>query len=183
MNQLQPAPSMLAPQRPLAAAPGASTPTPAPAIGTTGAGMTAQQTPPISSDMQAAFTQNQQWLAEGDHTYNTQLTPQQEQQFRQWLTQQPQTDFNPSATVNDYDMRGFWKALQAGDPKATTEWNDNTKSKHYPDYWKTPYHRSFSSESQWAGKNAPRWNKKDQLVTPDGKVVFDEPAWAAKQKQ
>lgn len=75
----------------------------------------------------------------------------------------------------DYDMRGFWKALQAGDPLAQAAIDPNDQRMHYPDYWKTPYHETFSAESQWADpKKAPSWNDKDQLVMPDGTVIFDD---------
>ena len=79
-------------------------------------------------------------------------------------------------------MRGFYKAMLAGNSMATSAVNPNDQKLHYPDYWKTPYHKSFSNESQWADPaKAPRWNEKDQLVMPDGTVVFDERAPKAGQ--
>lgn len=131
--------------------------------------------PQVSPDMQQQFDKNQQYLAQGDHTYNTQLSPQEETQFRQWL-EANKVPFDPNALVSDYDMRGFWKALQANDPKAKSAIDPNDKQLHYPDYWKTPYHQTFSSESQWAGKSAPKWNAQDQLIAPDGSVLFDDRA-------
>ena len=116
--------------------------------------------------------------------YNTDLgTPEAEIQFQQWVKQN-NIPFDPAAPVSDYDMRGFWKALQTGDPKAKEALNSNDGQMHFPDYWKTPYHESFSNESQWADPvKAPRWNNQDQLVTPDGKVVFDEKQKAAEKIQ
>jgi hypothetical protein len=106
--------------------------------------------------------------------YNTKLDSQTEQEFQQWV-QQNKIPFDPKAPVSDYDMRGYFKALKSGDPKAKQEENQNDGKMHFPDYWKTPYHESFSADSQWADPiKAPRWNSKDQLVTPDGKVIFDE---------
>ena len=107
--------------------------------------------------------------------YNTDLgAPDAELKFQQWVKQN-NIPFDPAAPVSDYDMRGFYQALQAGDPKAKEAFNANDGQMHFPDYWKTPYHESFSNESQWADTSkAPKWNDKDQLVTPDGKVVFDE---------
>lgn len=106
--------------------------------------------------------------------YNTALPPQEEREFQQWV-QQNKIPFDPQAPVADYDMRGFYQALKSGDERATTAVNQNDNKTHFPDYWKTPYHKSFSSESQWADpEKAPRWNSKNQLVTPDGKVVYDE---------
>lgn len=120
------------------------------------------------------FNKNQAWLQPGDHVYNTVLPPVDEARFRIWV-EQNKVPFDIAAPVSDYDMRGFWKALQAGDPNALTAINPNDKELHYPDYWKTPYHESFSVESQWADPTkAPSWNDKDQLVLPDGKIVFDE---------
>lgn len=130
--------------------------------------------------MAKLYARNKAYLAAGQHSYNTQLNPQQEQQFRAWLQQAPPHDFgrrefNPNAPVTDYDMRGFWLAQQAGDPRATEVVKPD--GVHRNDYWKTPYDKSFSAESQWADPaKAPRWNDKDQLVMPDGTVIFDERA-------
>jgi len=94
--------------------------------------------------------------------------------FRSWVGTN-KIPFDPTEANADYDMRGFWKALQVGDPMALTAVNPNDQQIHFPDYWKTPYHQSFSAESQWADpEKAPRWNEKDQLILPDGTVVFDE---------
>jgi hypothetical protein len=119
------------------------------------------------------YKKNSAYAKKGD--YQTQLNPASEAKFRSWLKAN-KVPFDPKSKVSDYDMRGFWLALQAKDPKAMTAINPNDKQLHYPDHWKTPYHQSFSNESQWATKGAPSWNKKDQLVLPDGKVVFDERA-------
>lgn len=113
--------------------------------------------------------------------YLTHLAPQEEGAFQQWV-QQNNVPFDPSPAA-DYDMRGFYKALQAGDPRAKTGVNQNDSKLHFSDYWKTPFHKSFSNESQWATEAAPRWNEKDQLVLPDGRVVFDERARAAPEQQ
>ena len=114
------------------------------------------------------------YVKPGDHTYNTDLGKDQELKFQAWVKEN-NVPFDVAAPVSDYDMRGFYKALQAGDEKAKEALNPNDKQMHFPDYWKTPYHKSFSAESQWADpKKAPRWNEQDQLVMPDGRVVFDE---------
>ena len=67
-------------------------------------------------------------------------------------------------------MRGFY--LHQGN----TAVNANDGMLHYPDTYKTPLHQSFSGESIYANPNAhpPMWNEQDQLVLPDGTVVFDE---------
>ncbi len=118
-----------------------------------------------------SFARNSKWARKAD-TYITELPPEQEGEFRKWVKEN-KVPFDPSSKA-DYDMRGFWLALKRGDPRASTAVNPNDKMMHFPDVWKTPYHRSFSAESQWATAQAPVWNEKDQLVTPDGSVVYDE---------
>jgi hypothetical protein len=109
----------------------------------------------------------------GTGDYLTELSTAEEQQFQKWVKEND-VPFDPSPKA-DYDMRGFWKGLQSGDPHATSGINANDNKIHFSDYWKTPYHESFSSESQYAVKgSAPSWNENDQLVMPDGRVVFDE---------
>lgn len=152
-------PQPLAPAKPLMAAP-----TAAPA---------AQAA--IDPAYEAAFKRNQAFLAPGDHTYNTPLDQQQEAQFRQWL-QQNNVPFDAAAPIQDYDMRGFWLGLQHGLPIAKGAVDPNDGRFHYPDYWKTPYHETFSNESRWAGQNAPHWTDDDKLVAPDGTVLYDDRA-------
>lgn len=128
---------------------------------------------PDNSD---AFSRNSAWVLPGDHTYNTTLDPAQEKAFGAWVSQN-NVPFDITAPVSDYDMRGFWQALQAGDSRAKSAVNPNDQQIHYPDYWKTPYHKTFSAESQWADpKKAPVWNEQDQLVLPNGSVIYDERA-------
>ena len=78
--------------------------------------------------------------------------------------------------LTDYDYEGFYHGLLNNDPKAKTEINKNDARLHYDDKWKTPYHESFSNESQYANpKTAPRWNDLDQLIDPiTHEIVFDE---------
>lgn len=94
-------------------------------------------------------------------------------QFLQWL-QQNKVPFDPKAQQSDYDMRGFFRGMQQGNPMAATAVNPNDNLMHYPDYWKTPSHQTFSAESQWADPSAPQWVNDSQLAAPSGKVVFDE---------
>jgi hypothetical protein len=119
------------------------------------------------------YQRNQPYVAPGAGGFNTQLSPLQEMQFRNWVGQN-NVPFDASAGVQDYDMRGFWNALQNNDPRAASAVNQNDGKMHFPDYWKTPYHESFSNESQWAGPVAPMWNDKDQLVAPNGRILYDE---------
>ena len=113
------------------------------------------------------------------HPWSTQLSPEEEQVFQQHVQGgffgriPSQEVLNPNA---DYDYRGFFHGIITGDPRAQGVINPKDKELHYPDIWKTPLHRSFSNESQYANpETAPRWNNKDQLIDPKtGKVVFDE---------
>jgi len=101
----------------------------------------------------------------------TQLPPEQEQAFAGWLKAN-KVPFNPADKYPDYDMRGYYLSMQQGDaPKAGI--NPTTKSLHYPDTFKTPYHESFSAESKMATEGAPSW-KGDKLVTPTGEIVFED---------
>jgi hypothetical protein len=120
------------------------------------------------------YQRNAPYVAPGASGFNTRLDPLQEMMFQKWVTQN-NVPFNPNGgAVQDYDMRGFYSALQSGHPKAVSAVNQNDGQMHYPDYWKTPYHESFSGESQWAGPVAPQWNDKDQLVAPGGRILYDE---------
>lgn len=106
--------------------------------------------------------------------FNTRLDPGQEQFFRQWVGHN-NVPFNPDATVpQDYDMRGFYQGLQQQNPKAISAVDPNDGRMHYPDFWKTPAHETFSNESQWAAPNAPGWNANDQLIGQGGRVMFDD---------
>lgn len=116
---------------------------------------------------------NSPYVAPGASNFNTQLQPLDEMAFRQWV-QQNNVPFNPNMATQDYDMRGFYQGLQQQNPRATSAVNPNDQQMHYPDYLKTPYHQTFSGESQWAGPVAPRWNPQDQLIAPSGRILFDE---------
>ena len=105
--------------------------------------------------------------------YITKLDPLSQMAFENWV-EKNNVPYNPAQNA-DYDMPGFWKALTSNDPRAATAINPNDQQLHFPDYWKTPYHQSFSNESQYAAPGAPAWNDKDQLVGKGGNVVVDEP--------
>jgi hypothetical protein len=100
-------------------------------------------------------------------SYTTQLSPSEESAFQKWVADNkiPWKD-DPYA---DYDMRGFWKAQQSGDTTAVR----NAKSGHFPDKWKTPYHKTFSNQSMYATSDAPHWDG-NRLIDKDGNVLADE---------
>lgn len=107
-------------------------------------------------------------------SYNTPLDPLREMLFRQWV-QQYKVPVDVNAPVTDYDMRGYWQGRQNGNPMARdTQVNPNDNLPHYPDYYKTPTHERFSSESQWAGSDAPRWINNNQLAASNGRIVADD---------
>ena len=108
--------------------------------------------------------------------FNTPLDQLDEMAFRVWL-QQNNVPFNPDAKEpQDYDMRGFYRAMQQQQPIAKSAIDPNDNRLHYPDFFKTPIHETFSNESQFAPEDAPRWNDRDQLVTVGGRILFDDRA-------
>jgi hypothetical protein len=128
--------------------------------------------------LSAQFERNAPYTAPGSHVYNTPLSDIEELLFRKWLKDH-NVPFNPDASVTDYDMRGFWRGLQSGDPHAQTGQNANDGQLHYSDWWKTPGHQTFSAESQYAGPVAPQWDDQDRLISPGGRVLHDERAPSA----
>lgn len=108
-------------------------------------------------------------------SYDTKLGVLQELLFRGWVDQN-KVPFDVNAQgPTDYDMRGYYRGMTQGNPQARpSSINANDGQMHYPDYYKTPQHQSFSNESQWAGPNAPQWVNDTQLAAPNGRVVFDE---------
>jgi hypothetical protein len=128
------------------------------------------------ADLLANYVRNQPFVAPGAGSsgYATYLSAPEEQQFRDWVSaNRVPFDLRQPTATQDYDMRGFWEGMRSGDPHATTGIDPNDQQLHYTDYWKTPYHESFSNESRFAGPNAPRWVG-DQLIAPDGTIVFDD---------
>ena len=104
--------------------------------------------------------------------YQTPLSPEDELLFQNWV-QTNKVPFDASPTA-DYDMRGFWNALTSMDPRAKTGLDPNDNRMHFTDAFKTPYHESFSRQSQYAAPVAPMWNELDQLVAPGGRIFFDD---------
>ena len=122
-------------------------------------------------DADQVYARNKAYAA--PHTL-TQLNPADERNFQEWVTAN-KVPFDPSPKA-DYDMRGFYNGLMTGDPHAKKSVNANDNKMHYDDWWKTPYHESFSAASQWAKPGAPNWINGHQLALPNGQVVFDERA-------
>jgi hypothetical protein len=117
------------------------------------------------------YGRNRQYAKPG--TYTTRLSPLEEKQFQGWLFVNKipfDTHWPPDQAMQDYDMRGYWKALKSGDPRAAQD----KETMHFPDYWKTPYHETFSNQSIYAKPDAPRW-KGAVLTDKDGKVIWQPP--------
>lgn len=105
--------------------------------------------------------------------YTTKLAPEEETKFQNWVRQN-KVPWRDSPT-SDYDMRGYWKAQQSGDKGARTSVDSLDKKPHYPDTWKTPYHKTFSNESQYALPTAGHWEG-EKFVAPSKTAVTPETA-------
>lgn len=88
--------------------------------------------------------------------FNTQLSPEDEARFQQWLKQSGRT-----RDLYDYDLRGAWKS----DAKAAA-------NGHLPDTWKKPNHPTFSQESIYSNASSPGGQWRD---AGNGKWVY----WAS----
>jgi hypothetical protein len=76
--------------------------------------------------------------------YNTELSPAEEQQFRDWASRQrAQAQRNPLADMYDYDIKGWWKEHGGQDLGAA--------GTHLTDQYKKPNHPTFSDESIYHG--------------------------------
>lgn len=95
-------------------------------------------------------------------TYNTVLSPAEENQFQLW-----KTEYAPEDTGEDYDLRGAFKAGLK--PAANGHW---------PDTFKKPSHPTFSNESQYAigadAVKAGRWEGDRFIPSADALKGSDE---------
>lgn len=85
--------------------------------------------------------------------FNTQLSPEEEAQFLKWAEaesiRQAAARGRPRNVLMDqadYDIRGFWKAMNQGDAEIS-------ENMHGPDRFKKPNHPTFSNESMYHGVN------------------------------
>lgn len=86
-----------------------------------------------------------------DPRYNTQLTPEDEQNFQEWMTHiQKSYGRNPLEELAVYDLRGYWKNTP---PEEAERWARGEA--HAPDTWKKPSHETFSNESIYSTKERP----------------------------
>jgi hypothetical protein len=135
------------------------------------------------------LARNAAYTKPGASGFDTQLPQMDEFSYRDWV-QQNHVPTQPDAKgMQDYDMRGYYRTAQS--PGAWnllrsqgaipsdmeplgTKVDPNDNKPHYPDYWKTPAHETFSNESQWATPMAPQWTPDDKLAAPSGRVMFDD---------
>lgn len=95
--------------------------------------------------------------------FQTNLTLPEQLGFAKWAeSNQVPVDLS---VQSDYDMPGFYKALQAGKASSGVSPLDNRV--HYTDQFKTPQHQTFSKESQYAPEDAPHWEG-NALRSPSG---------------
>lgn len=89
--------------------------------------------------------------------FNTELTPDELTQFNSWANTQPRNIQNEKY---DYDMQGWWKE----NPGV------NLKNGHLTDKFKKPNHPTFSTGSEYHGKNGLEGGVWTQL--PNGSYTF-----------
>ncbi len=123
------------------------------------------------------LARNQQFIKPGfKGPYLTTLPPEEEAKYQDWLKHNPTgKPINWREGEKDYDMRGFWKAAQEGNPIAVKGMriDPNDGRIHFPDEWKTPYAATYSSSSMGAGPNAPQW-RGNIYTLPNGTVWYDD---------
>lgn len=99
--------------------------------------------------------------------YNTQLTPEQETEYKIWAKQQGR-----ERDVENYDLRGAWLELQNG---TMTE----DERGHLGDKYKKPNHPTFSTESIYNGKDGYQggvWSRNGNVdvYTPQHKLTPEQ---------
>jgi hypothetical protein len=95
--------------------------------------------------------------------YETVLPGALEQQFRAWVRKN-NVPFNPDDKTSDYDMRGYYMSQKLQFEGALGDVPAHLPGAHFPDTFKTPYHATFSDESQYATPNNPFHWRGDTLT-------------------
>lgn len=80
------------------------------------------------------------------------LTNKEQVNYLAWLLRNGVTE------TPDYDMKGFYKQAQLGDPRVSSEVNPNDGKVHFTDMFKLPNHETFSTDSKFANALAGQWN-------------------------
>jgi hypothetical protein len=112
-------------------------------------------------------------MEEDDKPYHSPLSRELEAKFQKWVKDN-KISFDDSPT-SDYDMRGFFGSMEKRDPNAQTAVSKFDGRIHFPDTYKTPYHKTFSDQSIYATPemDAPHWEG-DRLIDNEGNVIADE---------
>ena len=117
---------------------------------------------------EAAFNRNRQYARPEYHgDFQTPVPAALRPQFDSWLRGQ---GVSPSP---DYDYGGFWLGARSGHPQATQGRDPVTGHAHFTDYWKTPYHETFSRDSRYAKPQAPYWEGDRLYDQPTGRRIYD----------
>ena len=150
------------------------------------------------ADMRKRLYDRNKEFSKKDWKPTTFKTDKEEEAFQIWVKSQADkeaqtgtegmfTNYQHDDPFPDYDMRGFYKDLKANKPRAVSSVNPQDGRVHGTDYYKTPYHESFSKQSQWATKAAPDWVGDDKqgwkLMDSKGKVYKDETVQAQQPLQ
>lgn len=86
--------------------------------------------------------------------YQTNLTPEESFRFADWAaSNNVPVDLSPKS---DYDMSGYFKSL-SGSPNPGSSISEIDNKPHFTDKFKTPFHQTFSNESQYSTGNDPHW--------------------------
>lgn len=96
--------------------------------------------------------------------YNTPLSDSEEKEFQSWATSTFNNNVNQQ--LGNYDLRGAWKAIKAGDVKFS-------ENGHLPDKYKKPNHPTFSNDSQYSRHDGGEWkeNNKKWTFTPSKRTI------------
>ncbi len=125
----------------------------------------------IPANMASPIVRNLPYAKPGP--YITQLKPDQQVAFQQWVKAN-NVPYNPSAAA-DYDMPGYWRDV-ASKGRTETAINPVDQRLHFPDTYKTPSHQSFSAESRYATPDNPfKWRGETLLDTRTDQPIYQTP--------
>ena len=121
-----------------------------------------------------AYVVNRKWAKDGP--YGTILSGGDEITFQNWLTTNNihHSEFDPTAVINGYDMRGYWKNIaepqDAGPPPESTYHGEFMK-------YYTPYSPKFFANSIYASASNPLHWHGSQLLDDNTKQIQFSPIW------
>lgn len=96
--------------------------------------------------------------------YNTELPPELENQYKQWIQTLPESQ----RSTRDYDLRGYF--LAGINNEDGIQLYNRGDEQHFIDRFKKPNHPTFSNESKYSGQNGfigGQWEK-----LPNGRWSF-----------